>query len=355
MGTTFLIGNGFDLNCGLHSSFKDICEKYITMSENDTECIRSFKNSIKLDIDSWGNFEMQMAAYAHTIDDGQKYIDCLRDFRKHMEICLQNEVLNFTQNKLSKNYSKVLYYLGDFLKYDTYVFPSAMKSKLINIFSAKESLNVISFNYTDVFDFLLKEIDEEGLIKEYYGKIEKPVHIHGRLSPAGVKSNVTLGVDNVKQLEGVTFELTDEIKRTIIKPFFNMKSDPQKQKKVSDIIMESSVLCIYGMSLGDSDLSWKKIIKQWLMDLDTPHYLIWFDYSLSKMNIDMDQAIGREENARIEKLKHLGLNEIEIAACKDRIFIPIGQNLINIGDEFKKEKSHHFKSGSHIEMEIPKE
>lgn len=37
MNVTFILGNGFDLNCGLRSSYNDVIKKYIQHSAADRD------------------------------------------------------------------------------------------------------------------------------------------------------------------------------------------------------------------------------------------------------------------------------------------------------------------------------
>ena len=69
MNVTFILGNGFDLNCGLRSSYNDVIKKYIQHSATDrvleNPAVERFKRKIEEDIsrDSklWSDFECGMA------------------------------------------------------------------------------------------------------------------------------------------------------------------------------------------------------------------------------------------------------------------------------------------------------
>ena len=70
MGTLFLIGNGFDINCGMHTRYTDVYKGYVE-ERSTSENLRKFKRTISANIENWGDFEMAMSinvtALFHTI------------------------------------------------------------------------------------------------------------------------------------------------------------------------------------------------------------------------------------------------------------------------------------------------
>ncbi|MBR5952225.1 MAG: hypothetical protein IKZ85_03035, partial [Pseudobutyrivibrio sp.] len=77
MDIVFLLGNGFDLNCGLKTSYKDMYAGYIE-SKSQSEVIAKFKDEISGDIDSWADFELEMAEYASKLNSGRELLECIR-------------------------------------------------------------------------------------------------------------------------------------------------------------------------------------------------------------------------------------------------------------------------------------
>lgn len=87
----FLIGNGFDLNCGLKSKYKDAYQYYCNKTQNDYELIVRFKRDLKENYENWSDFEEGMAYYASKLSDENELIECIRDFRKNLKDYLINE------------------------------------------------------------------------------------------------------------------------------------------------------------------------------------------------------------------------------------------------------------------------
>ena len=104
----------------------------------------------------------------------------------------------------------------------------------------------LTFNYTSVLEKLL------GL--SYNGapvRMPNVIHIHGSINDA------VLGMDNAGQID-LDYEISDRFMRHFIKPYFNEKYDSQRVSDATYQIYKADVICVYGMSLGVSDLMWRE-------------------------------------------------------------------------------------------------
>ena len=80
MNITFLIGNGFDLNLGLKTSFSDFLKVYKEPQAGDSDVIKKFKSYFLKDENLWSDAEM---AFGKITDDfysakmtGKDFTDC---------------------------------------------------------------------------------------------------------------------------------------------------------------------------------------------------------------------------------------------------------------------------------------
>ena len=152
----------------------------------------------------------------------------------------------------------------------------------------------ITFNYTDVFDsFLASSLRTEDVI-----------HIHGKLD-----ADVVLGADNMGQLIDLPYKTTKRFQRAFIKPEFNKSYDNARVAKASQIIRNSTIICIYGMSLGPSDYSWATMLKDWLL-ADEDNHLVYFVH---------DEAV-------------FALGELEYGSCRINSKDDVSVFLLCIGD-----------------------
>ena len=151
------------------------------------------------------------------------------------------------------------------------------------------------------------------------------INIHGTLG-----NDVVLGVDNEAQLNHIQFDLSKRGKRAFLKPFFNDEFDKRRAEEAERIIKSSNIICVYGMSLGDSDLTWRKMIKEWLQG-NPAHHLFYFCYSASKISQrSFDELMDREEDEKIKLLVRFSIENGLDNPISNQIHIPIGVNIFNI-------------------------
>lgn len=328
MNITFLVGNGFDLRLGMKTRFTDMYEGYIVQG-SASDAIRRFKEMLKVDAPNyktWGDFEMAMAEKAKEFDDEDSFIECLRDFKLYMVSHLESEQTQFNQRMSVHRDFKG--YCIDEVSISIDKFYTGLRPNVINEFvrlgvTNKPEYNFISFNYTIVFDSLLDVYKQA------------PIHIHGKLG-----ADVVLGADNLEQVKDLPYKTSRRFYRAFIKPEFNKSYDYARLEKAGDILNSSNIICIYGMSLGKSDLSWTKRLKNWLLARKDNH-LVYFVYDESKFNKSNWDAIIDEEEKRIATL--LGRicdSSEEMDKVFNQIHIPVGYDIFNIDELLKSKKKN---------------
>ncbi len=296
MNTTFMIGNGFDLRLGMKTRFTDMYDEYIK-SESSSLIIENFKSMIKADApngySTWGDFEMAMGKSISNFETEEDFISCIRDFKSFMVAYLREEENKFLKN-IPAGESKIL--LSRELQLSMDNFYNGQTPNVRNIINKirdgmLDDCSFITFNYT-------KTLDE--IIKIYFSytkrRIENLIHIHGKLD-----ADVVLGINDITQLGKHNFNFTKKLFRAFIKPEFNNAYDEQRVIYASNTISESDVICIYGMSLGESDEMWVEKIYNWLAQ-NNKHHLIYYKYCKKRFNRLNSDEIMDEEDERVEKL-----------------------------------------------------
>lgn len=318
MNITFMIGNGFDLNCGMKSSYKDVYREYIKTSSS-SYAIEQFKRRINADIETWADFEVAMASDMENYENEQEFISCLRDFKRYLDQYLfeeeekiQSQFQNpYVYNALRNEMWRSIESFYDGISHDV---SNEINRKLEHV---SIHYQAISFNYTNIF--------ETALASAIRVSSDKIIHIHGKL-----KDDVVLGMDNVEQLPKVRYPLSRSITRSFIKTAFNQEFDQIRVEDTKEMIRQSDIICIYGMSLGISDLTWRNMLFQWLHDTqDTSLFL--YNYRCSCLSdMTADERLDNEEDAKIEILESFGARKEEINQYLPRLHIPCGKNIFNI-------------------------
>ena len=97
MQLTFLIGNGFDLNLGLNTRYRQFYDYYIKQdSKNDT--IRHFKEDLSEHIEDWADLEVALGDYAEhfALDRAYDYIELLDDVQDALADYIDDQLIDFT-------------------------------------------------------------------------------------------------------------------------------------------------------------------------------------------------------------------------------------------------------------------
>ena len=316
MNILFILGNGFDLNCGLKSSFNNAYEKYLQNNNDDSENIKKLKTTIKANINTWGDFEMRMAEYAKELNNEDEFIECIDDFLFFLNKYLDNEERIFIDNLSKYNNNKRL---ETELKYSIYNFYLEFTDIITNvvkqsIYSEDINYNLITFNYTNTIENLTK-----FLKTDLFSKI---IHIHGNID----KEDMLLGIDNEQQLVGLPYKISNKARRHFIKPVFN-KEYNTKINETKNIISKSRYICVFGASLGDSDLMWRDELKRWLIE-DDSRYLFIYDYKYSSIKCNTKKyVLDYEDIARNEYKNKLNLPDNP--NIENRLCIMVGKNIFN--------------------------
>lgn len=336
----FLIGNGFDLGLNMKTSYADVYETYVK-TPSKSEVIQNFKNELskRKPLDKWSDFEMGMADYAKTLSNESELIECVRDFKSHMVEHLQAE--NDKMLSLIKSCDNVYKIFRELNKSFTEFYSSltpndqAKLNQVIGKFSHAK-LNIITFNYTTVLDELIalkSKFNDDQLPLGFLwsiGEISKPLHIHGILNQA-----VVLGVDNAEQLQNSTYKLSKRGSRAFVKTYFNQNYDNGKVLQAKKLIAESSVICTYGFSMGESDKTWVDLLIEWLKG-SPDHHLIVYQYDQKSYHQYAFEEIMNDEDDKKEILfQYLKLTDPNLL---EQIHIPIGYDIFNFN--FIRVKAH---------------
>lgn len=316
---TFIIGNGFDLGLGMKTSYEDIYREYVK-SPSDTDVIKNFKSELlqRKPYDKWSDFEMGMVEYAKALSSENELIECVRDFKSFMVNHLRNE--NDRIAKVIQESSNKAYLIKE-LDRSFDMFYSGFSPNVIE--EIKQLLGddfvehkVITFNYTNTIEMLFN-------LKFRLQKIieNPPLHIHGSLD-----RDVVLGIDNIRQLKDVSYKLSRRGERAFVKPLFNDLYDKARVIAAKNFISESSVICVYGFSLGESDKIWVDCLVEWLR-YDSSHHLVIFQYDETKYEYhNFDILMDVEELKKDKLMERLGITEAEIY---NQIHIPVGYDIFN--------------------------
>lgn len=210
MIVTFLIGNGFDLNLGLKTSYKDFYPFFVEKASNSN----LIKNWLKEDNLLWSDMELDLGNKLKNLSVSE--LDEFYNSRNEMEnlLCeyLQSEqeavLINGKQEELSKEMIRSILSFHSGLSSENTSTVQRMQNKTDN----NVTYQFLNFNYTDCFDKILNEAVKQNPIariikagKEKQGFIKDCFHVHGLLN-----DGMILGVANKEQIGNEELRNNDE-------------------------------------------------------------------------------------------------------------------------------------------------
>lgn len=151
MNLLFMIGNWFDKNLELKTSYIEFYDHYVNLpSEN--EIIKKFKEDIKKEnYKDWADLEFGLGQYSDNFTNEDDYIcvinDVSKELKKYLELLQENIIFETPIEKVR----------DEFLNYKQYL--SNANQIIYDKFMKKEedlNINIINFNYTNTLEKILK-------------------------------------------------------------------------------------------------------------------------------------------------------------------------------------------------------
>ena len=332
MNITFMIGNGFDVGVGMQSKFKDFFPVYKAKSLNKEDRIKKLSEEIEEDYETWADFEVALGKYTlkFTKETKKDFLDQLKDFEiEFIEyLKLQEQRLAFKPENIISNH------MTDALRgyYDEGKLAVESRNMMTSLYSGHASeehrYNFISFNYTETLEKCLQTIPQGVVSKrkhngtERIDKIGKIIHVHGKKDLHPI-----IGVNDVSQIQNKELAEDERFARYVVKPSLNKYLRLANDSATTDIINQSKIICIYGMSLGATDKKWWSYILSWLNN-GSDRQLVIFDYDKTYNQSNQFGWLEKEDTF-IDKLSLYG-NGINVEKLRPRIHIAVHKNIFEM-------------------------
>lgn len=143
MNITYLLGNGFDVNLGLKTRYKDFYTFYCNLPlKEESEAVMEFRKAIEKEHENWSDLEESLGRYTNKIKTIEDFKLIHNDVTKHLNYYLLEE-----QKKLQISMSQKVFF-HNALTCPTTGLPSSDLEAFENIQRENENIliNIISFN-----------------------------------------------------------------------------------------------------------------------------------------------------------------------------------------------------------------
>lgn len=329
---TFLIGNGFDLNIGLKTSYNDFYQYYIKKHPDDM-LAKSIKNNINL----WSNLELKLGEYTEQIkpEEEEAFWNSEENLEQELANYLENQMELVKINNDIKR-TETAFEMQRSLTEFSHELPENIQQQIHNLFnSIRESItySFISFNYTTVLDQCLnltKKIIRNsigthkcggGLV--YSDDVGDVIHIHGT-----TEAEMVLGVNDEEQVSNKNFREKNLYKQLLIKEETINGYNPDKNKNAYKRIDDSIIICVFGMSIGRTDKRWWQYICKWLQE-NHERLLVIYEKTEPKKRITKHTLFPHEYNM-LERLKdNANLANDVWEQIKNQIYIKCNPDIFN--------------------------
>ena len=290
--------------------------------------LKKWQSNKETAVIDWADFESAFGKHSVDFDINKKrdYLDRFEDFvikfnayiesqEKRVDYAKADEIGKIMREGVTK------YYLNR--KDDKDAIDKVYKS-----YSSERTYNFISFNYTNTVD-KCADMLRRNLKGDSLRNVGSVLHIHGY-----IEKNMIIGVDNPSQILQPEFSNDPEVIAEIVKPNQNENSRENYERDVIPVINKSHIICVYGMSIGDTDKKWWNLISKWLSQ-DSSHVLVIMKYDTAYddrfiFNFRRFDSIIRDKflsfsdlpadiKSKIAKRIYIGMNNnvFEIKLCNE--------------------------------------
>lgn len=322
MNISYFIGNGFDINLNLSTSFNTFIKKYYLKQSSENKAVLQFKETIKdTDEELWSRLEEYLGEYTETLKSSSEFISVFDDLQQNL-----NEYLKIEQSTLNLSDEDKKSIINDFFNPQRYLIPNDRRN-LIKFLQSRPNkdfnLTINTFNYTNCIETIFPELKPNINIStknslNTISKLLKVNHIHGLIDDFMI-----FGVNDISQISNMNFHDIDDIKEHLIKPFANDSYDTSKNTSVESNISKADLYCFHGVSLGITDHRWWELIGKELLN---GKYMVFHKYfnqkDQFKLNRNKILPIIREEKKRIMEIFKIPEDKRDI--IQNQIYIEIG-------------------------------
>lgn len=331
MNIVFLIGNGFDINLGMKTSYADFYDEYTSIYINPSEPVKQLMDNIAQykDNNLWADLEKGLGVYTENIED----VNELREVYFHLNEALMT-YLSFQDlddkyltpnavSKLRKDLFSPQQYFCERLRQDIVRFMNPGGT-------VQDNVHIITFNYTKTIEMILEagkySLPVDLGIKNTSGSkrvLQSIHHIHGTLSD----TEVIMGVNDVSQIKNEQLAKDPSAKSMLIKPETTVNRGDLLDDKCENIMNHADMYCLFGLSLGETDQKWWDLLKA-RFNSSGAHIIY---YAHDKRSAKHQQDLwDMEREYRDMLLDKFTGKHVDMAALEARIHVLVNSNMFKL-------------------------
>ena len=309
MNITFMIGNGFDINLGLKTSYADFLDHYLSQPDG-SGVIGRFKQSIAREMETWTDVEIALGQCTRDFfgdTASADFLACYDDLYDRLAAYLAQQESHAEALGEEKLREAMAFALSAWQK----GFRRSRSQEIarrIALCGGGFSFNFITFNYTRTIDTCLDAVQDMPLgtrvtdAGEIPNSLGRSVHVHGYTN-----KDMILGVNDESQLANPLL-LMDRLvfeRDRIVKQKANRLFEEGTDELAHSVLKDSDLVYIYGMSLGKTDKLWWQRLGQLMAD--RPHVqVIIHRHDAPADDLHYHRFLAFENEVQRKLLSHCG-------------------------------------------------
>lgn len=317
MRLLLILGNGFDLNLGLPTSYRHFLKYYMDSSIYDnSENVIKLKSLINKDYDKWSDLEVALGEASTQFDEPDKYIDAVENIGQAL-----SDYLSEVDKRFEPRPDMVMKFFKDLENFEDYFDLKQQHSwnHYLESFHndiGKWKYDIMTFNYTSTLEKMIRMAVSD--LGGNMSSIKNIVHIHMTL-----KEGLLMGVNDESQISNRYFQSSYPIKSTIVKPFINREFDDGIDAKCRKMINDADAILLFGVSLGKTDADWWHYIGNAMFK--SRKVLIYCPYDLERHLLQKAQILRKNHEFSMKARVALTPPNIDVLASMGEI-LPIREN-----------------------------
>lgn len=256
MNVLYILGNGFDKAQGMNTSYPEFYQ-YL-MKTNGSPLLEQMKKEIDADKKFWSDMEEALGVFTSKVKTEEDMDSFHDELSQHLQKYLKKEDANFVPSAEKRNKIK-----WDLLQPEKYLAEADAETynhfvKSISNKSIGVDYHVMTFNYTNTFEKILSVSGPNpniSLVERQTAILRDICHVHGQLN-----DTIIIGVDNKDQIENVGFRSSEIVNSFLIKSEANNAMKNLRHKKCEQLIKQANLIFLFGVSYGETDSRWWKLI-----------------------------------------------------------------------------------------------
>ena len=325
MNVLYILGNGFDKAQGMATSYPEFY-KYLTENiKGGSPLLEKMKSAITENTILWSDMESGLGEFTSATNNAVEFDNFYFELSEHLQNYLKKENEKFVpseklKNKFQSDFTTVSKYLGalDKERYNAFINRHSFSSK---------DISVITLNYTDTLEKILS-LNASVTAKSFLNNtnLRNIIHVHGQLG-----ESIIIGVDHPGQIRNDEFRKNEDIKDIMIKIESNESMKETRHIDCERLIANAEVIILFGVSLGETDARWWKLIGQHLKRRRNL-VIIQHLYNPGAINPIQRQKIRQLERKQQKYLLQRMEVKMEIGDVdiRDRLFFTVNEPIFKI-------------------------